>query len=93
MEAYAYDRDPSLLTAFKIVVQRMQRKTQELAYHAIAHPLDWSDRAKVWAGAGLPSFSAAQPWPGARMKCSFEPGGCLVDYMEIEAEQARKEVA
>ncbi len=31
----------------------MQPKTRELAYHAIAHALDWNMRATLWAKAGL----------------------------------------
>ena len=49
----------------------MQPSTQELAYHAIAHVMDWSDRAELWIKAGLPEFATRQ--------CSFEPGGSCVD--------------
>lgn len=82
MEQYAYDRHPGLLLAFAKVVQRMQTKTWELAYHAIAHPLDWSDRSKVWAMSGLATFTP-------KMKCSFEPGGSRIDYMEKEEQEER----
>lgn len=50
---YAYDRDDATLAAFRAVVLRMQPSTRELAYHAIAHVMDWDDRARVWARAGL----------------------------------------
>lgn len=65
LELYAYDGDPSLLTAFRLVVLRMQRKNFGLAYHAIAHVLDWQDRPRIWIGAGLPEF--------APKRCAMEP--------------------
>jgi hypothetical protein len=77
IEHYAYDRDARVLVAFRLIVLRMQPKTRELAYHAIAHPLDWIDRIKVWAGAGLEYFEP-------RLKCSFEPGGSRIDHLERE---------
>lgn len=79
MEQYGYDRHPSLIDAFALVVFRMQPKTRELAYHAIAHPLDWSDRHKIWMAAGLPAFAPS-------MKCSFEPGGSYVDHSKEDDE-------
>ena len=48
-----YHPDRRMLAAFAIVVSRMQISNQELAYHAIAYILDWSDRAKIWEAAGL----------------------------------------
>jgi hypothetical protein len=51
---YCYDGDPSLLEAFAIVVNRMQPAARPLAYHAIAHLMDWPDRERIWAAAGLP---------------------------------------
>ncbi|HEV2391062.1 MAG TPA: hypothetical protein VG146_01730 [Verrucomicrobiae bacterium] len=87
MEQYAYDRHPGLLNAFAEVVGRMQPKTRELAYHAIAHPLDWSDRARVWAEAGLGTPVFFQP----RMKCSFEPGGSRIDHLELEQKEGEAE--
>lgn len=53
VELYAYDSDPSVLVAFRVVVVRMQPSTRHLAYHAIAHVLDWPDRDRIWALAGL----------------------------------------
>src|SRR5919108_2788409 len=77
MEQYGYDRHPSLIHAFSCVVNRMQQKTQWLAFHAIAHPLDWSDRQKVWDAAELdPVFNVP--------KCSFEPGGSHIDWAARE---------
>lgn len=80
IEHYAYDGHPAVLNAFAEIVRRMQPKTRELAYHAIAHALDWSDRARVWAAAGLASF---QP----QLKCSFEPGGSHIELAEAEAKE------
>jgi hypothetical protein len=64
IEQYSYDREPLLLKAFSIVVLRMQSSTQELAYHCIAHVMDWSDRSRLWVEAGLPEF--------APRRCAFE---------------------
>lgn len=87
MEAYGYDRAPEHLHAFGLVVRRMQTKCHELAYHAIAHPLDWSDRERLWR-----AMSDAQLVPPLRpqMKCSFEPGGSHIDHMEKESEVTRE---
>lgn len=52
-ELYSYHSEQGVLTAFSKVVSCMQSHTQYLAYHAIAHVMDWSDRPKVWRGAGL----------------------------------------
>ena len=80
MEGWGYDRHPSLIHAFSCVVNRMQLKTQWLAFHAIAHPLDWSDRQKIWDAAELDPI-------GNVPKCSFEPGGSHVDHAELEAKE------
>jgi hypothetical protein len=69
VELYAYDRAPEVLEAFGQVVARMQPHTQQLAYHAIAHVMDWNDRRTIWDLAGLP----LPHLPLAR--CAFEPGG------------------
>jgi hypothetical protein len=67
LELYAYDGDASLLTnAFGAVVRRMQPTTREYAYHTIAAVLDWNDRARIWAEAGLTPI--AKPW-----RCEAEP--------------------
>lgn len=68
IELYSYDHDDEVLQAFALVVGRMQDSTQELAYHAIAHILNWSDRYAIWHVAGLPPFENPRT-------CSFEPGG------------------
>ena len=64
VELYAYQSTPELLDAFRIVVAQMQRSCWPLAYHAIAHVMDWGDRETVWRGAGLPAIE-----PG---RCEFE---------------------
>jgi|KBSSwiStaDraftv2_1062776.scaffolds.fasta_scaffold155077_3 hypothetical protein len=46
----------------------MQGTTRELAYHAIAQVMNWSDREKIWRMAVLPPLRAARV-------CAFEPGG------------------
>lgn len=51
---YANSGDRRAVLAFGHVVMCMQPSTRYLAYHAIAHVMDWPDRARVWALAGLP---------------------------------------
>lgn len=79
MELYGYDRAPILCEAFGMVVCRMQSRTMWLAFHAIAHPLDWSDRAQVWRAASLPPEVVRY---AANHGCSFEPGGSHRDLSE-----------
>lgn len=84
VEQFSYDNHPSILNAFAACVRRMQPHTRELAYHAIAHPMDWPDREKIWARAGL-------GWPdigGPQMICSFEPDGSRIDWAELESKEA-----
>jgi hypothetical protein len=66
VEAYSYDRCHALELAFQLVVLRMQLKTREFAYHAIAHVMDWGDRDLLWARAELPHIET--PW-----LCQFGP--------------------
>lgn len=68
IELYSYNRDPSILSAFGLIVSKMQRKQWFLAFHAIAHVMDWSDRQKIWASIGNPIDLS---WP----LCAFEPKG------------------
>lgn len=80
IEQFAYDRDPSLLAAFRCVVGRMLPHNQELAFHAIAHVLNWDDRIEIWSVA----FAARPSEFKFKWKCSFEPGGCYKDLAEEE---------
>ncbi|HEX3800215.1 MAG TPA: hypothetical protein VH413_16085 [Verrucomicrobiae bacterium] len=64
-ELYAYDRRPQVAVAFGTVVKSMQPQARELAYHAIAHPRDWTDRETMWVEAGLDKI------PNSR-RCKFE---------------------
>jgi hypothetical protein len=66
LELYCYDRNPYLLQAFGITVAHMQEKERWLAFHAIAHVMDWSDRGTVWLAAGL-------PYGILPARCAFEP--------------------
>lgn len=65
VELYAYDPNAGVISAFGLIVSRMQAGCQELAYHAIAHVMDWNDRGRIWEAAGLPTFTPR--------KCAFEP--------------------
>lgn len=55
--AYSYcdsEAEPLLLSAFRSVVMTMPPNQRHLAYHSIAHVLNWSDREKLWTRAELP---------------------------------------
>ncbi len=65
VQLYAVTQHPEIVKAFGLIVRQMQKSTQELAYHAIAHCLDWHNRPRFWAAAGL------EPIP-VRM-CKYEP--------------------
>lgn len=45
--------EANALVAFKSCVLSMQPSTRYLAFHAIAHLLDWGDRAVIWSRCGL----------------------------------------
>ena len=64
LELHAYAGGDGLLRAFREVVLQMQPSTREFAYHAIAHVLDWSDRAVVWERAGLEPLTVRQVCSG-----------------------------
>lgn len=66
IELYSYDRDPSLLASFGAVVRRMQPSQFFLAFHSIAHVMDWSYRLAIWHEAGLPTDIRVP-------RCQFEP--------------------
>jgi hypothetical protein len=87
MEAWGYDRSPNYLHAFGLCVARMQPQTRELAYHAIAHPLDWSDRARIWSA--IADSKLVLPIKPV-LTCSFEPGGSHVDHAAEEEEAEAK---
>jgi hypothetical protein len=67
VELYAYNPAECVLNAFGSVVCCMQPHTQHLAFHSIAHVMDWGHRAELWQRAGLGEIPAS--------KCAFEPGG------------------
>lgn len=68
IELYSYHGDPEVLKAFECVVRSsMQPHTMELAYHCIAHVMNWEDRSRLWHKVGLPPFNP--------QICAFEPGG------------------
>lgn len=57
VELYNYHPKESLIDAFGKVVVCMQPHCQELAYHAVAHVMDWHNRSEIWVQAGLPEFA------------------------------------
>lgn len=65
VELYAFERRPEILAAFGAVVRCMQTSCWALAFHAIAHVLDWEDRPRLWSAAGLPAIDAG--------RCDYEP--------------------
>ena len=67
IELYSYDQHPQLLHAFAVIVRRMQPSMRPLAFHAIAHVMDWSDRVPLWEDAGLGDIVAPL--------CAYEPRG------------------
>lgn len=67
VEMEAYQRgNKDLCAAFGHVVRQMQPGCQRLAYHAIAHVQEWSDRDRLWAAAWL-------PMPENFGRCEHEP--------------------
>lgn len=58
VELYASERSPEVLMAFGVIVRQMQKSCWHLAFHAIAHVMDWGDRRYVWGNAGLPIIEA-----------------------------------
>lgn len=65
---YAYCMSASVLQAFRLTVLQMQPSQQQLAYHAIAHVVNWDDRQRYWEQAGLPPLERVGV-------CAYEPGG------------------
>lgn len=68
IELYSYCPQAGVIKAFGEIVRTMQPGTYQLAYHAIAHVMDWHDRTPIWFEAGLPA-----KFP--RQICRYEPGG------------------
>lgn len=65
IDLYAECRESALPASFGAVVGTMQPHCRYLAYHAIAHVMDWPDRERVWRRAGLPAVNAGV--------CAYEP--------------------
>ena len=59
-----YSAEVRSLQAFACAVNCMQESTRHLAYHSIAHILDWSDRARLWERAGLQAINVG--------RCAYE---------------------
>jgi len=72
-ELWGCTRSHDVEQAFGLVVNQMQPHTRYLAFHAIAHCLDWGHRSELWIEAGL--FLKGENLG----QCSFEPGGPRVD--------------
>lgn len=60
--------EQAVAEAFGRIVGCMQPQTQELAYHAVAHVMEWSTRDELWLRAGLPFLKSVRV-------CDYEPGG------------------
>ena len=58
VELFAYTGSQSALAAFAGCVNQMQPGTRRLAYHAIAHVMDWGHRAELWQRAQLDPVNA-----------------------------------
>jgi len=70
VEHYSYDPHLNVALAFGVMVQRMQPETRYLAYHAIAHVMDWHNRPELWERARLEPLTniprceyEPKPWP------------------------------
>ncbi len=66
VELYAYTGSQGAVGAFALAVEHMQPHTRRLAYHAIAHVMDWGHRSELWTRAGL-------TLPSNVGLCAFEP--------------------
>lgn len=62
-------RRPPLLAAYRAIVSNIQPHCQHLAFHGIAHVLDWSHRREIWIDSGLAGLDCANI-PTSR--CQFE---------------------
>ncbi len=75
IELYSYcdsSESDNVAKAFGLVVANMQLSTRHLAFHAIAHMMEWDTRWQLWELAGLPPLDHLP-------RCSFEPGGPMID--------------
>jgi len=68
VELWRDGRQPHVAQAFKLVVIEMHQHLRRLAYHAIAHVMDWSHREELWRSAGLPEVTHTYG------RCRNEPG-------------------
>ena len=53
VDLYSSCRSADVAKAYGLIVSRMQPQTQYLAFHAVAHVMDWSTRGELWIAAGL----------------------------------------
>jgi len=53
VELFSLNPNRATAIAFGATVLQMQEATRELAYHAIAHVMDWRDRSRLWELAGM----------------------------------------
>lgn len=65
VQLYQYTRSPAVAEAFGNVVRSMQESCWHLAYHSIAHVMDWHNRPELWLAAGLPQMRVT--------RCKCEP--------------------
>jgi hypothetical protein len=65
--AYA-GRSAGLLAAYCAIVSEMTEHNRWLAYHSIAHVLNWEDRAVIWLNAGAPEIPQCQQG----IRCKYE---------------------
>ena len=49
VDLYSATGSLAVVQAFGSCVKEMQPSARHLAFHAVAHVLDWDDRAKLWA--------------------------------------------
>lgn len=56
VNAFCYSLDESKFAAWGACVRLMQPEARHLAFHAVAHVLDWRDRGIWWEGARLEGF-------------------------------------
>ena len=83
MELYSYHPSDAVLSAFANVVEQMQTSTRQLAYHCIAHVMNWEDRERLWHRSGLGplthvSLCAAEPRSIATGNSRVTPEGTVV---------------